>query len=156
MANSLYGSGREGFLRGEISWNNDNIKACILSDTYAGGVTSLNNHTVYSDIASYVLTTDEVGGAGNCITLVSKTTAAYGVKGVAGAGNTTFRKISENQTIGYLALFMDAAATVDGAPATPSTAKLIALLDSGQGIGAGTNGGDILITWDQTKGIFKL
>ena len=30
MANSLYDLGRESFLKGEISWSGDNIKACLV------------------------------------------------------------------------------------------------------------------------------
>jgi len=65
MANALYDNGRESFLRGEISWNSDDIKA-ILVDT--------GTYTVDLDAHQFL---DDIPGGARVATsanLASKTT----------------------------------------------------------------------------------
>jgi len=151
----IYERGREAFLNGQISWGNDNIKIVPLNSNYVGGATAQFAHQYYSDISAYVIQSNEY-----CITLGSKTSnlsVALGTQGgVAGAANCTFHSIVTGLTFSYLAIFKDTAVTVNGQPATPGTAPLIALIDSGYGIGLQTNGGDISITFDPVNKIFVL
>ena len=80
MANALYDKGRESFLKGEIAWGSDTIKA-VLVDTGTYTV-DLVNDQFYSDLSGVV------GSASAAFT--TKTTAA----GVADADNLTFSTVS--------------------------------------------------------------
>ena len=158
MANALYSKGREKFLKGDISWDTDNIKVALLAGTYLGGSVAHDTDEWFSDIASHVLT-----GTAPIKSLASKTTSITNngttTYGIASAAAVTFSSITSNQTIAYVAVFKDTnGSNIDGEPAAQDqdSCPLIALFDSGYGIGAGTNGGDIRITWDPINGMFKL
>jgi len=136
MANALYDKGREKFLKGEISWNNDTIKAMLV------------------DAADYTpnLATDEfvsaIASGGRVATsgaLANKTTTA----GVADADDVTFSAVSGDQSE-YIILFKD---TGDVA-----TSPLIAYIDTvSSGLPVTPNGGDIIVQWDNgASKIFKL
>ena len=147
MSNSLYQKGREKFLKGEIAWLDDNIKVALIKSTYTPDIT---NHEFFSSISSHILT-----GTTPIITLTGKTAT----NGTADADITTFIAITQNQTISYVILFKDPdVANTNGEPAIGNvgTSPLICMFDSGYGIGAGTNNGDIQITWDINNGIFRL
>ncbi len=155
MANALYQKGREKFLKGEIAWLTDNIKAALVLPTYVPDTTT---HEYFSSISSYILT-----GTVTCKKLSGKGTSAVINSvtnyGIATAAPTTFSTVTSNQTIGFIVLFKDSDGVAgDGPPAVENeaTSPLICIFDSGYGIGAGTNGGDIRVTWDAVNGIFKL
>ena len=81
------------------------------------------------------------------------------IYGALSGNPITFISLTANQTIGYLCVFKDPdPLNTDGAPATGNqgSARLIELIDSGYGIGAGTNGQNIQITWDTTTGIMRI
>ena len=149
MSNSVYSSARTLFLNGDLSWTRSNIKVCFLSNTYVGA-SGTTIHSKYSDIASYVLS-----GTVNVRSLTSKSLEPNGIKGAGTAANVQFTAINSGQVIGFILIFADTANTIDGPPASPSTAPLIALIDAGYGLGAGTNSGDLLITWPTTHGIVE-
>ena len=136
MANALYDKGREKFLRGEVSWNADDIKV-VLVKTSAGYSVDLANHEFLSSIN----VGDRVATSAN---LGTKTTTA----GVADAADVTFSAV-EGDECGAAVIYKD---TGDAA-----TSPLIAYIDTATGLPATPNGGDITIEWDDgANKIFKL
>jgi hypothetical protein len=135
MSNSLYDLGREKFLKGEISWSDDNIKVLLVdTDDYT---VNLATHEFLSDIAAGA----RVATSGN---LGSKTTTA----GVANAASATFSSVTGDQCEA-LVIYKDTGLV--------TTSPLIAYIDSATGLPITPNGGDILITWDTgANKIFKL
>lgn len=135
MANALYDKGREKFLRGELSWHNDTIKA-ILVDA-ADYTVNLATHEFLSDIPSGARVSTSAAFA-------SKTTTA----GVADADNITLSAVTGDPSE-IVVLIKDTGSA--------ATSPLIAYLDSATGLPVTPNGGDITITWDNgSNKIFKL
>lgn len=133
MANRLYDLGRESFLKGEISWSGDNIKACLVDSASYTPDTAADQFL--SDLSGVVAT------SGN---LTSKTTT----DGVADAADVTFSSVTGNQSE-YIVVYQDTG--------TPSTSRLIALVDTATGLPVTPNGGDIVVQWDSgANKIFKL
>lgn len=135
MANALYDKGREKFLKGEISWSNDNIKAVLV------------------DIADYTvnITTDEflssVASGGRVATSANFT------------GKTTSSGIADATDITWAAVIGDPseAIVIYKDTGSPATSPLIAYIDTATGLPVTPNGGDIQVTWDNgTNKIFKL
>jgi len=135
MANALYDNGRESFLRGEISWNSDDIKA-ILVDT--------GTYTVDLDAHQFL---DDIPGGARVATsanLASKTTT----DGVAGAADVAFTAVT-GATVEAIVLFQDTG--VEG------TSRLIAYIDTATGLPVTPNGGDITVQWSAgADRIFRL
>lgn len=135
MANALYDKGRESFLKGEISWDTDNIKA-VLVDT-ATYTVDLVNHQFLSDIPAG----ERVATSGN---LTSPTTTA----GVADAADITFSAVTGDQSEA-LVLYKDTTVA--------TTSNLIAYIDTATGLPVTPNGGDITVQWGSgANKIFKL
>lgn len=133
MANRLYDLGRESFLKGEISWSGDNIKACLVDSASYTPDTAANQFL--SDLSGVVAT------SGN---LASKTTT----DGVADAADVTFSSVTGNQSE-YIVVYQDTGEA--------STSRLIALVDTATGLPVTPNGGDIVVQWDSAANkIFKL
>ena len=133
MANRLYDLGRESFLKGEISWSGDNIKACLVDSASYTPDTAADQFL--SDLSGVVAT------SGN---LASKTTT----DGVADAADVTFSSVTGNQSE-YIVVYQDTG--------TPSTSRLVALVDTATGLPVTPNGGDIVVQWDSAANkIFKL
>lgn len=133
MGNALYGLGREKFLAGDIDWENDDIKVCLVD----GGAysPSIDVDEFRDDIASVIATSGNL--AGKTVTL-----------GVADANDITFSSVSGVQSE-YLVIWKDTG--------TPATSPLIALIDTATGLPVTPNGGDIIIEWDfGVNKIFKL
>lgn len=151
MPNARYEKSKSKMLNGEISWINDNIKIALLNSSYPGGFTSLENHEFYSDIAPYVLT-----GTTNIISLVNKSVIVNGKHGYANSDDIELESITAGQTIAYIVLFKDSGPEINGAPLNGATSPLIVMIDSGYGIGSGTNGSNVLISWNADNGIFKI
>jgi hypothetical protein len=151
MPNSRYVKVNPKILNGEISWLNDNIKIVLLSPSYPGGFASLDTHEFFSDVSSYVLT-----GTKNIVSLTNKSVNFNGHIGHTGSDDIVFESISLGQTIGFVVIFKDSnVLNIDGFPTDPTTSPLILMIDSGYGVGSGTNGSDILISIDEL-GIFKI
>lgn len=133
MANRLYDLGRESFLKGEISWSGDNIKACLVDSA-----------SYTPDTAADQFLTDLSGVVATSGNLASKTTT----DGVADAADVTFSSVTGNQSE-YIVVYQDTG--------TPSTSRLIALVDTATGLPVTPNGGDIVVQWDSAANkIFKL
>ena len=135
MANRLYDLGRESFLKGEISWSGDNIKACLVDSASYTPDTAADQFL--SDLSGVVAT------SGN---LASKTTT----DGVADAADVTFSSVTGNRSE-FIVVYQDTG--------TPSTSRLIALVDTATatGLPVTPNGGDIVVQWDSAANkIFKL
>ncbi len=135
MANALYDKGRESFLKGEISWSADNIKAVLVD--LALYTPDLANDQFLSDIpvGARVATSPNFG---------TKTTAA----GVADAADVTFPTVT-GATVEAIAIYQDTGVA--------GTSRLIGYLDTATGLPATPSGGDITIVWSNgASKIFKL
>ena len=135
MANALYGKGREKFLTGDIAWDTDNIKVCLV-DT-ASYTVSIDVDEFLSDVPSGA----RVATSGN---LTSKTTTL----GVADAANVTFGTVTGAQC---------EALVIYKFVSNDSNSPLIAYIDDATNLPITPNGGDITVAWDSGGNrIFKL
>jgi len=135
MTNALYDKARESFLKGELSWSNDTIK-CALVD--------LDDYT--PDLANDQFLSEIPSGAIVAVSqaLSNKTTVA----GVADADDALLSAVA-GDTCEAIVLFQDTG--------TPSTSKLIGLIDTAAGLPIEPNGGDLTVVWDAgANKIFKL
>lgn len=115
MANTLYDSAREAFLKGEIDWMNDTIKCCLVdTDTYT---VSVATHKFLSDISTSAIVTGSAG-----VTLESKATTG----GAADAGDVTFTNVS-GANIEAIVLYKDVGSNA-------ATSPLIAYMDVATGL----------------------
>lgn len=134
MASGLYDAARESFLKGEISFSTDDIRAKLVASTYTA---NLSTHSTVADLGANVVATSS--------TFTGRDTAA----GVASANNITFSTVSGAECSSVV-LFKYVVG--DG------TDKLIAYIDQAtSGLPVTPNGGDINVTWDTgANKIFKL
>lgn len=135
MANALYDKGREAFLKGEISWNSDDIRLILID---------ANDYTV--NLATHDNLDDIPGGARVATSgaLSGKTTT----DGVADATDVTLSTVTGDQS---------EAIVIYKHTGTESTSKLIAYIDTATGLPITPNGGDITVTFDNgANKIFKL
>ena len=134
MASALYDAGRKAFLDGDIDWLVDTIKIALLATTHTPALTTHDN---WDDVSA-----DQIGSS---VTLGTKTSTA----GVADAADATFTAVTGAEC-SYICIYKDTG--------TPSTSKLIALLDTDvTGLPVTPNGGDIEVQWAETANkIFKL
>lgn len=133
MANALYDKGREKFLTGAINASADTLKCALIKDTYAP---TLGSDEFFSTLSSHVIGTPQ--------TLTSKTVTG----GVLDAADVTFSAVP-TAAVKYCAIYKDTGSA--------ATSPLIALFDTAAGLPVSTNGGDIIIAWDNgANKIFKL
>ena len=133
MANALYDKGREKFLTGAINASADTLKCALIKDTYAP---TLASDEFFSTLSSHVVGTPQ--------TLTSKTVTG----GVLDAADVTFSAVP-TAAVKYCAIYKDTGSA--------ATSPLIALFDTAAGLPVSTNGGDIIIAWDNgANKIFKL
>lgn len=133
MSNTLYGLGREAFLKGDIDMEVDNIKFQFQD----AGVYTLGIDTdqFESELPA------EIDISAN---LSSKTYTL----GVFDAADETVSSVSGAE-FEYIVLYMDSGA--------PATSPLIACIDTATGLPCTPNGGDIIVQWAATADrIFKL
>jgi len=143
MSNSLFLSGRQGFLDGSIDWDTDTIKVVFISRG-AGGT---NGYNALTDITFLTQIPDSGRLRMSETALGGKTVAS----GIADANDHTASAVSAvaNSAIGAIVLYKDTG--------SPSTDRLIGWIDTGTGIPASPNGGDITIQWAAgTSKIFML
>ena len=135
MANGLYDKGREGFLAGDLSWRDDDIRV-VLVDTALYTV-NLATHEFLSSVP--VGARVAVSGS-----LAGKTVAG----GVADADNITIPAVtgaSSEAIVVYKHTGADA------------TSRLIMYADNGIGLPFTPNDGDVRITWSNSPSkIFRL
>ncbi|MFG0835503.1 hypothetical protein ACF8OI_18525 [Aeromonas bivalvium] len=133
MANALYDKGREKFLTGAINASADTLKCALIKDTYAP---TLGSDEFFSTLSSHLVGTPQ--------TLTSKTVTG----GVLDAADVTFSAVP-TAAVKYCAIYKDTGSA--------ATSPLIALFDTAAGLPVSTNGGDIIIAWDNgANKIFKL
>lgn len=135
MANTLYDKARERFLRGQINWDTDTIKVCLVDkNVYSPNFTT---HEYLSDVSSSAVVAQGV-------TLTGKAS----VGGAADANDVTFTAVSGAEAEALI-LYKD---TGD-----PASSPLLAQIDSATGLPITPNGGDIIVVWDNgANRIFKL
>lgn len=135
MANALYDKGRESFLKGEISWNADDIKAVLVD---IGAYTlDIVNHQFLSDIP---------GGArvATSPNLSAKTTTA----GVADCDDIVVSLVS-GATVEAVVFYKDTGVA--------GTSRLIGYVDTGLGLPFTPNGANITLAIDNgVNKLFKL
>jgi len=133
MANALYDKGREKFLTGAINASADTLKCALLKSTYSP---TLASDEFFSTLSAHVVGTPQ--------TLASKAVTG----GVFDAADVTFLAVP-TATVTYCAIYKDTG--------NAATSPLIALFDTAAGLPVSTNGGDIIIAWDNGPNkIFKL
>ena len=135
MANTLYDKARERFLRGQINWDIDTMKVCLVDkNVYTPNFTT---HEYLSDVSG-----SAVIAAG--VTLTGKASTS----GAADANDVTFTAVSGAESEALI-IYKDTGDT--------ATSPLIALIDSATGLPITPNGGDIIVVWDNGENkIFKL
>ena len=135
MANTLYDKARERFLRGQINWDTDTMKVCLVDkNVYTPNFTT---HEYLSDVSGSAIV-----AAG--VTLTGKSSTS----GAADANDVTFTAVSGNESEALI-IYKDTGDT--------ATSPLIALIDSATGLPITPNGGDIIVVWDNgANKIFKL
>lgn len=125
MANVFYRKGAEKVLQGLVNFSTANIKAALVKNTY---VKNLAADEFYSTIAPYVLNTPQ--------TLVSKTI----VTGVFDAADITFTAVTAGDVSDGVILYIDTGSA--------ATSSLLAYIDTITGFPLTTNGGDVIVQWD--------
>lgn len=125
MSNALYGKGKEKLLSGSINLSSDTIKVALVSSSYTP---NLSTHEFYSDISATVLGTPQ--------TLGSKTITL----GVFDAADPTFAAVAAGSTAKAAVIYKDTGLA--------SSSPVLAYIDTITGFPLATNGGDIVIQWD--------
>ena len=134
MANALYAKGKEKMLSASINFAADTIKVALVKNTYTQ---NLVTDEFYSTVLAHVVGTPQ--------TLGTKTVAA----GVFDAADATYVAVTPGDTCEGVVVYKDTG--VD------ATSPLIAYIDVISGFPLVTNGGDIVIQWDNgTYKIFSL
>ena len=134
MANALYDTGRNAFLRGDLSWNSHTFKVVLVSSSYT---VNLTTHQYLSSIPS-----------GARIATSSALTTSLPGAGVADASDITFASVTGSQVTQFV-IYRDTG--------SEATSQLVAYFDTATNLPITPNGGDISITWsNDTNRIFKL
>ena len=139
MTNHLYPIGRRGYLAGELDWDANTIRITLIDrDSYKISGGSVHEfYGVVTALAARVKVSDTNA-------LGTKTT----VSGIADAGNITLSAVSGN-AVGAIIIWQDSG-SVD-------TSRLIAYVDTGTGLPASPNSGDIEVQWSNgASAIFQL
>jgi hypothetical protein len=135
MANALYDSYKASVLNlnPSVDLDTDTIKVAMVTSAYVFSAA----HQFFSSVSGVV---------GTAQTLTSVTTTA----GVFDAADATFTAVAAGSTVAALVLYKDTGAA--------GTSPLIAYLDTvASGLPVATNGGNIVIQWDNgTNRIFKI
>lgn len=131
MANALYAKGKERLLSAAINMDTATIRAALVANAYTQNLTT---HEFYTSISAHVVGTPQ--------TLANTTVT----NGVFDADDVTFTAVAPGSTCKGVVLYQDTG--VEG------TSPLIAFIDVITGFPLATNGGDILIQWD--NGAFKI
>jgi hypothetical protein len=129
MANSLYALGREAFLEGSIAALTDTIDAGLWSTSYTP---NLSTDEFFTSVSSSFSVGGAVIAAGVALTSVT------GSAGTLSAANTTFSSVSGSPA-SYVGLYKNTG--------TPSTSRLIGLIDTATGLPVTPNGGNITVAW---------
>lgn len=126
MANALYPKAKESFLsqNPSIDMDTDTIKCAMVTSAY----TYSSAHQYYSSVSGVV---------GTPATLASKTVTS----GVFDAADVTYSSVAAGSTVAAFVIYKDTGSA--------ATSPLIAYIDTvSSGLPVSTNGGDIIVTWD--------
>lgn len=134
MANALYAKGKEKILSAAINFSSDTIKAALVSSSYTP---NLATYEFLSTISANVLNTAQ--------TLASKAITG----GAFDAADVTYAAVTAGATAKAVVLYKDTGSS--------ATSPLLAYIDTITGFPVATNGGDIVVQWDNgTYKIFSL
>lgn len=131
MANALYAKGKERILGAQINLGSANIKAALVSSAYAQNLTT---DEFYTSISANVV--------GTPVALTTKSIT----NGVFDADNVTFATVAAGSTCEAVVLYQDTG--------VEATSPLLAYIDTITGFPLATNGGDVVIQWD--NGAYKI
>jgi hypothetical protein len=139
MANALFDTGREGILKGEITWQGTTVKM----RAYLGRGYTFN--------AAHKFVSDYTGNSGVVVATVELATLTY-ANGVAGCAGWTWPAVGAGSACTQILLvqYTDLA----GGALADSARRLIAFIDTATGLPVTPNGGDI--TGAQDAGANKL
>lgn len=132
---ALYDKGREGFLDGSIDWDTDDVRACLVKDTYTFSAA----HEFLSDISG--------GGHDN-----GRTAALAGKTVTSGVADADDTSLTATAAVACNAMAVYKYNASDGA------ARLIAYINSATGLPFTPSAGQTVnIGWDNgSNKIFKL
>lgn len=134
MANALYAKGKEKILSAAINFPSDTIKVALVKNDYAQNLTT---DEFFTSISTSVVGTPQ--------TLGSKTVSG----GVFDAADATFPAVTAGSTCEGVVIYKDTGVA--------GTSPLLAYIDTITGFPLATNGGDVVIQWDNgTYKIFSL
>lgn len=131
MANNLYAKGKEELLAGNIDLPADEIRAVLVSSTYALAAAA---HKFYSDISTHVL--------GDAVTLAGKSIT----NGVFDADDPVWIAPSSGSTAKAVVLYKWTGVA--------STSPLLAYIDTITGFPLLLQGANLMVRWDD--GTFKI
>ena len=131
MSNAWYAKGKEKQLSATINLVSDTIKVMLVKNTYPQ---NLATDEFVADISAYRLSTDQ--------TLGSKSVTG----GVFDAGDVTYSAVTAGDTSEGVVIYKDTGAE--------ATSPLLMYIDTITGFPLATNGGDIVIQWD--NGAYKI
>lgn len=131
MSNALYAKGKEKILSAAINFVSDTIKVMLVKNTYPQ---NLATDEFVADISAYRLSTDQ--------TLGSKSVTG----GVLDAGDVTYPAVTAGDTSEGVVIYKDTGAE--------ATSPLLMYIDTITGFPLATNGGDIIVQWD--NGAYKI
>jgi hypothetical protein len=141
MADALFNPGREGFLAGEIDWNNATIKVSLVR-----GYTFQASHKFVSDIT----------GSGGALVATATLTNPTVISGVADADDVVFTAVPTGTACNCLIIYQSSAVS-GGADVADTAKRLIGYIDQASGLPVTPNGGNINVTWDNgANKIFNL
>ena len=144
MANTKFSPALEGFLRGEVQWITPTIKVALVR-----GYTFSAAHKWVSDIT----------GAGGTIhgtpVAIANKTAADGVADTTDA-TLTFTAPAADANDHYVLIYQSSAVG-GGADVAATAQRVIAWIDTANGLPIRPNGANVVLTWDTgANGIFRL
>lgn len=135
MTNSLYDSGREGFLAGNLDWDANDIRLVCID--HADDTPNVSTDQDLADL----LGAARVATSGS---FTSKTTTA----GVADAADVTLTSVTGDQFESINIYYHTG---------VEATSTLIAYIDTASGLPLTPDGGNVTVTWDSgANKIFKL
>lgn len=127
MTNTLYDTGRNAFLLGDVDWVADDIRL-LLVDTA--------DYTVSLSADDFL---DDVPAGARVATLGASLANKSASAGTADADNATFPTVTGD---------VSEALVIYRHTGTESTSQLLVYIDTATGLPVTPNGGDITVTWD--------
>lgn len=131
MANAAYAKGKERMLSASINFLTDTIKVALVKNDYPQ---NLSTDEFYSDISAYVIGTPQ--------TLTGKSVTS----GVFDAADPTWALIASGYTFEAVVIYKDTGVA--------GTSPLLLYIDTIAGFPVASNGGDIVVQWD--NGAYKI